>query len=96
MDGGNFTSVGKDVRKKKKGVSDVLSRKSASSTIDLWNQGIPVSVRGQVWLRAIGNKLQITPELFGIFSKQARGMRKKLLQRTAFESGPLEMGTIGR
>ena len=30
----------------------------------LWRQGIPSSVRGRVWLTAIGNSLQITRELF--------------------------------
>ncbi|XP_071827677.1 TBC1 domain family member 12-like isoform X2 [Apostichopus japonicus] len=39
---------------------------------DLWWQGIPPSVRGRVWMLAIGNELNITPELFEIFLLRAR------------------------
>ncbi|CAL8258982.1 unnamed protein product [Lota lota] len=34
---------------------------------ELWWQGLPPSVRGRVWSLAIGNDLNITPELYDIF-----------------------------
>lgn len=39
---------------------------------DLWWQGLPPSVRGQVWSLAIGNELNITPELYEIFLCRAK------------------------
>lgn len=46
--------------------------KSAKKTRELWWQGIPPSVRGRVWMLAIGNELNITPELFEIFLLRAK------------------------
>lgn len=39
---------------------------------DLWWQGVPPSVRGKVWCLAIGNELNITPELYEIFLSRAK------------------------
>uniref|UniRef100_A0A3P8V0X3 Rab-GAP TBC domain-containing protein n=1 Tax=Cynoglossus semilaevis TaxID=244447 RepID=A0A3P8V0X3_CYNSE len=39
---------------------------------DLWWQGLPPSVRGRVWSLAIGNELNITPELYEIFLCRAK------------------------
>ncbi|XP_068597076.1 TBC1 domain family member 12 [Brachionichthys hirsutus] len=39
---------------------------------ELWWQGLPPSVRGRVWSLAIGNELNITPELYEIFLSRAR------------------------
>uniref|UniRef100_A0A673HJE4 TBC1 domain family member 12-like n=1 Tax=Sinocyclocheilus rhinocerous TaxID=307959 RepID=A0A673HJE4_9TELE len=39
---------------------------------DLWWQGVPPSVRGKVWSLAIGNELNITPELYEIFLSRAK------------------------
>ncbi|KAM5141519.1 TBC1 domain family member 12 isoform 2-T2 [Mantella aurantiaca] len=39
---------------------------------DLWWQGLPPSVRGKVWSLAIGNELNITPELYEIFLSRAK------------------------
>ncbi|XP_056147833.1 TBC1 domain family member 12-like isoform X2 [Lampris incognitus] len=39
---------------------------------DLWWQGLPPSVRGTVWSLAIGNELNITPELYEIFLSRAK------------------------
>ncbi|XP_059374845.1 TBC1 domain family member 12-like [Carassius carassius] len=39
---------------------------------DLWWQGVPPSVRGKVWILAIGNELNITPELYEIFLSRAK------------------------
>ena len=41
-------------------------------TRDLWWQGLPPSIRGQVWKLAIGNDLNVTPELFGICLERAK------------------------
>lgn len=61
--------------------TDILPRwekmKNQPKTIELWKQGIPSSVRGLVWQKAIGNKLQITPDRYNIFSNQARTLRIK-------------------
>ncbi|KAM4607424.1 TBC1 domain family member 12 [Polymixia lowei] len=39
---------------------------------ELWWQGLPPSVRGTVWSLAIGNELNITPELYEIFLSRAK------------------------
>ncbi|CAJ1066857.1 TBC1 domain family member 12 [Xyrichtys novacula] len=39
---------------------------------DLWWQGLPPSIRGRVWSLAIGNELNITPELYEIFLSRAK------------------------
>uniref|UniRef100_A0A8C2H054 Rab-GAP TBC domain-containing protein n=1 Tax=Cyprinus carpio TaxID=7962 RepID=A0A8C2H054_CYPCA len=39
---------------------------------DLWWQGVPPSIRGKVWSLAIGNELNITPELYEIFLSRAK------------------------
>lgn len=46
--------------------------KNNKKTRDLWWQGVPPSVRGRVWMLAIGNELNITPELFEIFLLRAK------------------------
>ncbi|XP_022255400.1 TBC1 domain family member 14-like isoform X2 [Limulus polyphemus] len=42
------------------------SVKNSHKTRDLWWQGIPPSVRGDVWRLAIGNELNVTQELYDI------------------------------
>ncbi|XP_052001998.1 TBC1 domain family member 12 [Xyrauchen texanus] len=39
---------------------------------ELWWQGVPPSVRGKVWSLAVGNELNITPELYEIFLSRAK------------------------
>ncbi|NWU62839.1 TBC12 protein, partial [Pterocles burchelli] len=39
---------------------------------ELWWQGLPPSVRGKVWSLAVGNELNITPELYEIFLSRAK------------------------
>ncbi|KAF7704848.1 hypothetical protein HF521_021920 [Silurus meridionalis] len=39
---------------------------------DLWWQGLPPSIRGKIWSLAIGNELNITPELYEIFLSRAK------------------------
>jgi hypothetical protein len=54
----------------------------------VWRLGIPPQVRGQVWPRAIGNLVHITPELFDIFYTQAqnaRNVRQALLNEVSAE-----------
>ncbi|XP_033632900.1 TBC1 domain family member 14-like [Asterias rubens] len=46
--------------------------KGNKKTRDMWWQGIPPSIRGKVWMLAIGNELNITPELFEIFLARAK------------------------
>lgn len=49
------------------------TERSSGRTLDLWWGGLPPSVRGRVWSRAIGNELSITPDLYEIFVSRARG-----------------------
>lgn len=41
-------------------------------TRELWWQGLPPSVRGQVWKLSIGNDLNVTPELFALCLERAK------------------------
>ncbi|KAK3918628.1 TBC1 domain family member 12 [Frankliniella fusca] len=43
---------------------------------NLWWQGIPPCVRGKVWLLAIGNELNVTPELYEICVTRAQELLK--------------------
>ncbi|KAM9325018.1 TBC1 domain family member 12 [Gastrophryne carolinensis] len=52
---------------------------------ELWWQGLPPSVRGKVWSLAIGNELNITPELYDIFLSRARE-RWKCFSETGSEN----------
>uniref|UniRef100_A0A8C7KW00 TBC1 domain family member 12 n=1 Tax=Oncorhynchus kisutch TaxID=8019 RepID=A0A8C7KW00_ONCKI len=52
---------------------------------ELWWQGLPPSVRGRVWSLAIGNELNITPELFEIFLSRAKE-RWKSFSETSSEN----------
>ncbi|XP_065071299.1 TBC1 domain family member 12-like isoform X2 [Rhopilema esculentum] len=45
--------------------------KNTKKVKDLWWNGLPSSVRGKVWMLAIGNDLHITPELFQILQAHA-------------------------
>jgi hypothetical protein len=62
---------------------------SNKAVLEMWWQGLPPSVRGEVWKRAIGNSLQITEDLYEIFLSRAREklrIRKLNKQHSAGES----------
>lgn len=61
--------------------------RTARRTRDLWWQGIPPSVRGRVWKLAIGNDLNITPELYEICTSRSREIWR--CGKTADDGGPL-------
>ncbi|XP_078146905.1 TBC1 domain family member 12-like isoform X2 [Centroberyx gerrardi] len=46
--------------------------RSSRRARELWWQGLPPNVRGRVWSLAIGNELNITAELYGIFLSRAK------------------------
>ncbi|KAM4599456.1 TBC1 domain family member 12-like isoform 2-T2 [Fundulus diaphanus] len=48
------------------------SMKGTRRVRELWWQGLPPGVRGRVWSLAIGNELNITPELYEIFLSRAK------------------------
>ncbi|XP_048362011.1 TBC1 domain family member 12 isoform X2 [Sphaerodactylus townsendi] len=48
------------------------STRSTRRVRELWWQGLPPSVRGKVWSLAVGNELNITPELYEIFLSRAK------------------------
>ncbi|XP_054428853.1 TBC1 domain family member 12 isoform X1 [Pteronotus mesoamericanus] len=52
---------------------------------ELWWQGLPPSVRGKVWSLAVGNELNITPELYEIFLSRAKE-RWKSFSETSSEN----------
>uniref|UniRef100_A0A8C9DHY7 TBC1 domain family member 12 n=1 Tax=Prolemur simus TaxID=1328070 RepID=A0A8C9DHY7_PROSS len=52
---------------------------------ELWWQGLPPSVRGKVWSLAVGNELNITPELYEIFLSRAKE-RWKSFSETSLEN----------
>ncbi|XP_060789189.1 uncharacterized protein tbc1d12a isoform X2 [Neoarius graeffei] len=54
---------------------------------ELWWQGLPPSIRGKIWSLAIGNELNITPELYEIFLSRA-----KEKWRSFTETGSLSEG----
>ncbi|KAM8924151.1 TBC1 domain family member 12-like [Pelodytes ibericus] len=58
---------------------------------DLWWQGLPPSVRGKVWSLAIGNELNITPELYDIFLSRAKE-RWKSFSETSSENDTEDVG----
>jgi hypothetical protein len=57
----------------------------------LWRQGIPWNIRGSVWLKAIGNKLQISEQLFKIFQEHVKDNKKTLELNKETENETLRM-----
>lgn len=64
--------------------SSVLSSRKIQN---LWWQGIPPCVRGKVWLLAIGNELNVTPELYEICVTRAHELLKTVSNTTSCDSG---------
>ncbi|XP_074089435.1 LOW QUALITY PROTEIN: TBC1 domain family member 12 [Macrotis lagotis] len=58
---------------------------------ELWWQGLPPSVRGKVWSLAVGNELNITPELYEIFLSRAKE-RWKSFSETSTENDVEDLG----
>uniref|UniRef100_A0A8C4TSZ8 TBC1 domain family member 12 n=1 Tax=Falco tinnunculus TaxID=100819 RepID=A0A8C4TSZ8_FALTI len=58
---------------------------------ELWWQGLPPSVRGKVWSLAVGNELNITPELYEIFLSRAKE-RWKSFSETSSENDAEDAG----
>ncbi|XP_009896089.2 TBC1 domain family member 12 isoform X1 [Dryobates pubescens] len=58
---------------------------------ELWWQGLPPSVRGKVWSLAVGNELNITPELYEIFLSRAKE-RWKSFSETGSENDVEDAG----
>ncbi|NXP31769.1 TBC12 protein, partial [Leiothrix lutea] len=58
---------------------------------ELWWQGLPPSVRGKVWSLAVGNELNITPELYEIFLSRAKE-RWKSFSETSSENDVEDAG----
>ncbi|XP_062592371.1 TBC1 domain family member 12-like [Saccostrea cucullata] len=65
----------------KRWASEILpnweSMKSSKRTRDMWWQGLPTNVRGKVWKLAIGNDLNLTPELYEICANRAEDRIKQ-------------------
>ncbi|XP_063163482.1 TBC1 domain family member 12 isoform X2 [Candoia aspera] len=67
------------------------SMRSTRRVRELWWQGLPPSVRGRVWSLAVGNELNITPELYEIFLSRAKE-RWKIFEETGTENDTEEAG----
>nr|DBA15235.1 TPA: hypothetical protein GDO54_004476 [Pyxicephalus adspersus] len=67
------------------------ARRNTRRVRDLWWQGLPPSVRGKVWSLAIGNELNITPELYEIFLSRAKE-RWKCFSETGSENETEDAG----
>uniref|UniRef100_A0A8C4WSY8 TBC1 domain family, member 12b n=1 Tax=Eptatretus burgeri TaxID=7764 RepID=A0A8C4WSY8_EPTBU len=61
---------------------------------ELWWQGLPPSIRGKVWSLAIGNELNITPELYEIFLSRAKE-KWRSYSESSLESQNGELGANG-
>ncbi|KAL7990470.1 hypothetical protein Chor_013900, partial [Crotalus horridus] len=67
------------------------SMRSTRRVRELWWQGLPPSVRGKVWSLAVGNELNITPELYEIFLSRAKE-RWKIFGETGTENDTEDAG----
>ncbi|KAM6441704.1 TBC1 domain family member 12 isoform 2-T2 [Liasis olivaceus] len=67
------------------------SMRSTRRVRELWWQGLPPSVRGRVWSLAVGNELNITPELYEIFLSRAKE-RWKIFGETGTENDTEDAG----
>ncbi|KAM3835372.1 TBC1 domain family member 12 [Vipera latastei] len=67
------------------------SMRSTRRVRELWWQGLPPSVRGKVWSLAVGNELNITPELYEIFLSRAKE-RWKIFGETGTENDNEDAG----
>lgn len=65
----------------KRWANDILPNweltKRTKKTRDMWWQGLPTNVRGKVWKLAIGNDLNLTPELYEICACRAEDRIKQ-------------------
>ncbi|KAJ4455698.1 putative TBC1 domain family member 14 [Paratrimastix pyriformis] len=62
------------------------ARHARSKVQAMWRQGLPPCIRGAVWSRAIGNRLQINSDLFRIFSQHARERSGPVLGQEATQN----------
>lgn len=54
--------------------------KSQKRTRDMWWNGIPTNVRGKVWKLALGNDLNVTPELYEICVSRAEDRIRQTIE----------------
>ena len=62
-------------------VEDILPfwerKRRLKSTERLWRRGLPPRVRGDIWLKQLGNTVAVTPELYEINVQKAQRLRGK-------------------
>ena len=62
-------------------VEDILPswdrKKRLKSTERLWRRGLPPRVRGEIWLKQLGNTVAVTPDLYEISVQKAQRLREK-------------------
>ncbi|CAB1343751.1 unnamed protein product [Coregonus sp. 'balchen'] len=80
----------KEAQRKKRQMKE---RHNTRRVRELWWQGLPPSVRGRVWSLAIGNELNITPELFEIFLSRAKE-RWRTFSETSSENETEDSGSL--
>jgi hypothetical protein len=60
----------------------------------LRRSGIPPNMRGKVWEKAIGNRLQMTEKLYAIYTSHAQKNREKTLNDINTHSNARLIGII--
>lgn len=71
-------------------------RRRGARVRDLVFRGVPVGVRGRVWKVALGNELNITPELFGVLKERAMHGRMEFMRtRETVERADGDVGGFG-
>eukprot|EP00164_Ancoracysta_twista_P005045 GFYU01006868.1.p1 GENE.GFYU01006868.1~~GFYU01006868.1.p1 ORF type:complete len:833 (-),score=175.05 GFYU01006868.1:45-2543(-) len=48
-----------------------MLKRRTSKLKGIWHKGVPPNLRSKVWLQAIGNQLQVTPDLYAAFRQRA-------------------------
>jgi Rab-GTPase-TBC domain len=71
-------------------------KRKATRTRDLAFRGIPPSLRGRVWCKALGNPLNVPPDLFDVLKDRARDGRLEYLRfRDAVDKADGDVGGHG-
>ena len=58
------------LKPKKQFVCVCVQVRCTRKVTDLWWSGLPPSVRGRVWVLALGNGLHVTPQLYRVYHQE--------------------------
>lgn len=68
------------------------SERSKMRVREMWNDGIPRSIRGKVWFLAFGNRSAITDDLFNIMADRGAKLKVLLKENSAIEQSIIVNG----